>query len=205
MCRAGAVVVSLCAHDRCDPVVQRAGCRGAPRARRRDSTDPRAERRHDRCSSAPRGRECSGAPRVGPVPPDGAGAVWRLPDQHPHLHRSDGRSGPRLRLHVLGGQPDQRVRLAGRALPRAGAGRRLGRRPRRVDCRVAGAQRLRRAGGRRLAGERAVAMGVGIDARAVGRVRHPHEERGRRDGQLRAVAAADARAHAWKTPGSWPG
>ena len=48
-----------------------------------------------------------------------------------------------------------------------------------------------KAGRRRLARHGEVDVGVGLPARAVGRVRHPHEQRRRRDGELRAVAHAD--------------
>ena len=114
----------------------------------------------DRFAAAPAGRGRPRAARQRPVPADGAEALRRLPDEHPHLHRGDGGDRPRLRIDGVGRQPDQRLRLAGRAVSRARAAGRLGRRSRRVDCRIAGAQRRGRARRRRLARDRPLAVGV---------------------------------------------
>ncbi len=131
---------------------------------------------------------------AGPVPADGAQALRRLPDEHPHIYRGDGGARPRMRLDVLGRQPDQRLRVAGGAVSRARAAGHLGREPRRVDRRIARAARRRESRRRRMAGDGQVDVGLGFAARAVGGVRHPHEQRRGRDRELRPVAHADVGA-----------
>ena len=63
-----------------------------------------------------------------------------------------------------------------------------------LDRRIAGAQRYDGASRWRLARHGPVAVGVRLDARAVGGLRHSHEERAGRDGEPRPLAHADRRA-----------
>ena len=175
---------SKAAHDRCDHVVQRARYRGAARARRRDPAGARAQRRHDRRAPAPgrrqRRRRCATTGLCRLMVPARFGGYQTSIRTYIEVMAEVGRGcGSTAWVASLINVCAWLAAL----FPEQRAGRRLGRGPRRVDCRVAGAERRRRRRGRRVARDRPLAVGVGLDARAVGRVRHPHEGRARRDGR----------------------
>ena len=132
-----------------------------------------------------------------PVPADGAEPLRRLPDEHPHLHRGDGGDRPRLRVHGLGGQPDQRLRVAGRAVSRSARSSDVwGANARRVGRRIARAATARPSpvdGGWRVTGRWPWASGC-LHAQWAACGIHMKGTAGR-DGEPRAVADADGRGH----------
>ena len=146
--------------------------------------------------SPPCRRERSGAEGHRALPADGAEAVRRIRDRHPHVHRGDGGARARVRIDGLGGQPDQRVRVAGRAVPGAGAAGPVERRPGNAGSPARSRRSARRQpvdGGWRVTGRWPWASGC-LHAQWAACGIHMKNEHGR-DGQPRPVAHADEPAH----------